>query len=602
MLGRTLILLICGAAGWAQLPPTQAPLPAPDPFESRRGKKHEELSRTAARLDAVAYDADRKPLTRLTAADFHLQAEGTAQKIDTCEYRANQPLRLAVVIDDLSLSADHSNSARRDLRKVVDGLGPNDEMAILRASAGSGVFDRFTSDKRELQAAIDRAPYNPAAEGAPPETLAGTFRTVVKGALEGMRELGGRQALLVISERLRDAGRMPTTAESVRLRSLADLASAVIYIVDMSAVANLTQLDFGVAQIATETGGLSYEGDKTAAALAQIARDQAGYYFIEYHAEGAQYDYLAGMVRVRDVKLTAANAMVRARNGVFGVPTDEESFGEIDRNLTRAAGTELLAGDLGVRVTALAAMDRQWQLNGIIHIDGAGLSFVRSLDGKYRCEVEVVIGISGDAGTTANQRLTRTVDLSQSEDSAKLTRANGLDYTVTLNVSRPGGYRLLVAARDSTSGRVGTARDSVVFAWGPQQLSMSSLIVRGSLRQNADGVAELEDMSESTSQRLFKPGRRITYGYELVNIASDADRKSAIDVRARIWRDGSLVVDGAPIPVNFEPSQTPARRVASGTLLLSQQTRPGRYIIGVTVLDKHSGRTATRYADFEVRP
>jgi len=600
MLGRILILLSCGATGWAQLPPTQAPVPSPDPFESRRDKKP--VDRTTARLDAVVYDRDDKPVANLTAADFTLQTDGSPQKIDICEYRANQPLRLAVVIDDLSLSQDRSNKARHDLRNLVDELGPQDEMAVLRASAGSGALDRFTSDKREVQAAIDRASYNPAADGALPETLTGTLRTVVKGALEGMRELPGRKALLLISERLRDAGRMPTSAELLALHSVADLASAVLYVVDMSGVADMTRLELGLSQVAADTGGLSYDGDKTAVALARIARDQAAYYYIGYRAEGAQYDYLAGLPRVRHVRLSTANALVRTRNGVFGLAQDEESFGEADRNLGRALGTELLATDLPVRVTALAAMDRQWQVNGMIHIDGAPIALVRALDGKYHCSLELVIGISSDSGAAVDERITRGLELTLTEEGVKTTRANGLDYTTTIHLSRPGSYRLLVAARDSISGRAGTARDSVTATWGPQQLSMSSLVIRGEIRPNAQGVAELEEIRESGSQRIFRAGRKIVYGYELINLGSDAARRSSIEVRARIWRDGSLVVDGSPIPVNFEPSDTPGRRIASGTLLLNGQTRPGRYTLGVTVLDKNSGRAATSYGDFEVRP
>jgi VWFA-related protein len=600
MLGRIPILLICAAAGWAQLPPTEAPLPAPDPFESRRDKKP--VDRTTARLDAVVYDRDDKPVTTLTAADFSLETDGSPQKIGICEYRAKQPLRLAVVIDDLSLSPDHSNSARRDLRKLVDGLGPQDEMAILRASAGSGALDRFTSDKRELQAAIDRASYNPAAESALPETLTGTLRTAVKGALAGMRELPGRKALLLISERLRDAGRMPTAAEPVTLHTIADAASTVLYAVDMSGVPDLTRLEMGLSQVVVDTGGLYYDGDKTAVALARIARDQAGYYFIAYRAEGAQYDYLAGAPRVRTARLTAGNNTVRTRNGVFGLPDDERSFADISHNLESALGTELLAGDLRLRVTALAAMNaQQWQLNGLIHIDGADLSFVRSLDGKYHCSVDLVIGISS-VGMAADNRFSRAVGLSLTEADAKLTRTEGLNYTITVQVTRPGAYRLLVAARDGTSGRVGTARDSVLFAWGAQQLSMSSMVIRGNLSKDAEGAPQLEDSQESSGERLFRPGRKVIYGYELVNLGSDADKKSSIEVRARIWRDGSLIVNGEPIPVNFDPSETPSRRVASGTLLLRADTRPGRYVLAVTVLDKLSSHTATRYADFEVRP
>lgn len=603
MIGRILLLLMCVAAGWAQLPPAQAPAPAAE--TAGKSKHQAELSlRESAHLDAVVSDGQGRPVAGLQAADFSLVVDGKPQKIEKCEYRTGEPLRLAVILDDLSLSAEHSYSARRELRRLVEQLGAADEIAVLRASAGSGASDRFTSDKQALNAALDRASYNPGAAAAPPETLGGTFHVVVRGVLQGLRAIPGRKAALVISERLRDPARNATIA-SMRLAAMANLGSAVLYVVDMSGgQTSLTQLDFGVSQAVQDTGGRYFDGDKVAEALAQITRDHEGYYQLAYRSEGLSYDYLAGTLRVEKVQLTTsrAGAVVRARNGVYGGGEADETPAEIDINVGRAVGTELVTGDVRARVTALASMPGGWVIDGVVHIDASDLTVVRGLDGRFRCSIDLVVALETDNGSAAEQGVSRTINLSLTDEGLADVRAKGIDYTTTSRIANPGAYHLLIAVRDGGSGKTGTARAAVAADWGPAKLGMTSLILHGEIVKGADGSEKLQKAEESASVRKFGPERRIVYMYELVNLATDAGKRSRIDVSTRLWRDGALLLDGNPVPVDFAPLEKATRRMATGSILLKAGTRSGQYVIGITVLDKLSGRTATRYMDFEVIP
>jgi VWFA-related protein len=604
MIGRILLVLMCGVAGWAQLPPPQAPPPRIE-FEEVRGRRKEpEAPKHEARLDAVVYDRQGEPVTGLKAGDFFLTVEGNPQKIDTCTYRSGQPLRLVVVLDDLSLSPEHNNETRRELRALVDRLRPEDQMAVLRASAGSGAVDRLTSDHAELQAAIDRAAYDPAAETALPETLAGTLRWVVRTALDGMSELPGRKALLFISERLREPGRN-THVVAARFGSAAHRAAAVLYAVDVGTEGSSVTLDLGLSEEARKTGGLFFSRGSVAEALARIAADQSGYYLLTYRAQNVGYDYLAGTPHIDQVRLTtpARESVIRARNGVFsGAEDDDTDFDDMDRSLARVVETELAAGAVGAQVTAVVQNTGSWQLSAMVHLNAMDLTFVRGADGKYRSHLETIVELAPDSGMAPDERLPRTIDLTMSEKGLREFQAQGIDFTGVLRLPRPGAYSVRVVARDAATGKTGTARTRVAADWGPAKLSMSSLVIHGDVVKNANGEETLVEPSESSSVRSFRSGHRLTYVYDLVNVGSDAEKRSLVEVRARIWRDGTIITDGAPMPVRFEPSEAPTRRGATGTLTLRAQTRPGRYVLGLTVTDKISGRSATQFIDFEVRP
>jgi VWFA-related protein len=73
---------------------------------------------------------------------------------------------IALIIDDLSLSFESVYYVRRALKKFVDEqMQPDDLVAIIRSGKGIGALQQFTSDKRQLYAAIEKVKWYPVGNG-----------------------------------------------------------------------------------------------------------------------------------------------------------------------------------------------------------------------------------------------------------------------------------------------------------------------------------------------------------------------------------------------------------------------------------------------------
>ena len=68
---------------------------------------------------------------------------------------------IALVVDDLGLSFESAVHVRQSLKKYLDEqLQPDDLVAIIRTSGGIGALQSFTTDRRQLNAAIDKIKWN----------------------------------------------------------------------------------------------------------------------------------------------------------------------------------------------------------------------------------------------------------------------------------------------------------------------------------------------------------------------------------------------------------------------------------------------------------
>ncbi len=68
---------------------------------------------------------------------------------------------IALVVDDLGLSFESIYVVRRTLKKFIDQqLQPQDLVAIVRTGGGMGALQQFTSDKRQLYAAVEAVKWN----------------------------------------------------------------------------------------------------------------------------------------------------------------------------------------------------------------------------------------------------------------------------------------------------------------------------------------------------------------------------------------------------------------------------------------------------------
>src|ERR1035441_5034169 len=206
---RLAALLTCAlmAFGQRSRPDAPAPAAAPDPWV----------------VDALALDANGRPVTDLTAADFELVQGGRSRKItnftwfDTRLHMAvTRPAQLealallpddigrnlVMVVDDLGLSPAGIDAVCGTLKTfLADSMSSGDRMAILRSS-------ECTGDKRILLNAIDGIRY---LGGGTSAVVAGgaSWLTLVY-ALHGLRDFPGRKVVVLFSENPGAAGHRNT--------------------------------------------------------------------------------------------------------------------------------------------------------------------------------------------------------------------------------------------------------------------------------------------------------------------------------------------------------------------------------------------------------
>jgi VWFA-related protein len=289
---------------------TPAPTPAQTPAQQQGQKDEDDVVRITTNLvqiDAVVTDKKGRLVTDLRPEEMEIYEDGRPQKITNFSFvstesateqpvaakpaapvdknappvppvhlRADQVRRtIALVVDDLGLSFESTHSVRDALRKFVDQqVQPGDLVAIIRTGGGIGALQQFTSDKRQLYAAIERVKWRfqgrggvgafGPLEGKAPSAQEGAslgdndkgivngtdidqfreeiFSVGTLGALNyvvrGMRELPGRKSILLMSDGIQifnkdDPSRSTRVLEALRrLTDLANRASVVIYSMD----------------------------------------------------------------------------------------------------------------------------------------------------------------------------------------------------------------------------------------------------------------------------------------------------------------------------------------------------------------------------------
>ncbi|HEY6806661.1 MAG TPA: VWA domain-containing protein [Pyrinomonadaceae bacterium] len=302
---------------------SQTPQPAPPPPVQTAPTVDQDdvvkINTNLVQIDAVV-TKDGKPVKNLTAQDFEIFEDNKQQEISSFAFisnvagptaapvvrdknappaapvNPNEPRRVvALVVDDLGLSAESISTVRKNLIKFIDQqVAPNDLVAIIRTGGVMGALQQFTNDRRLLDQALSQVKWNmcsrvgltvfptarPTMQGVPDEgmdtpcggssvnSVGNTLRAL--GFIVGsMAEIPGRKSLIIFSDSLpqqeqditsfseqNSSGDAPTLGADTRnfgaqLQRIAEKAirsSVVIY--------------------AIEAGGLQYTGLTAADSLA----------------------------------------------------------------------------------------------------------------------------------------------------------------------------------------------------------------------------------------------------------------------------------------------------------------------------------------------
>lgn len=421
---------------FAQQPRTPLPEPPPPPTQQRPSPPQQPESEDVVRIttnlvqvDVVVTDKNGKVVTDLKPEEIKIYEDGRQQKITNFSYNItatpegpappskpatvdkNAPLvpptrlkpedirrTIAIVVDDLGLSFESTYYVRRSLKKFVDEqMQSGDLVAIIRTSGGMGALQQFTSDKRQLLAAVERvkwnasgrsgvgafAPLEPPTPGrfgpeidAKNEEL-NQFREdlftvgtlgAVSYVVRGLRELPGRKSILLVSDGFRIYNRDDATRNylaSQRLQRLIDeagRASVVIYTMNATGLQTLGltaadnpgsgdveqmlssrrnaafETQEGLDFLARQTGGIAIRNtNDLSGGIRRVLEDQKGYYLIGYRPDSSTFDPRTGRRTFHKLSLKVERPgkyNVRMRNGFYGV-SDDEPRAPVQRTLAQ---------------------------------------------------------------------------------------------------------------------------------------------------------------------------------------------------------------------------------------------------------------------------
>lgn len=540
------------------------------------------------RVDAVVTDADDRAVTDLTAADFEVRTDGKPQKLDAADYRSGHPLRIVLVADDLSLSAEHLAAVKAALHRfVAEQMQPGDEAAIVRTSAGEGALDQFTSDQGALGAAIDRLAEAKPADASPKVFSAGSLNAL-RSILLGLEGTPGRKAAVFFSEGLRNPERSNQPAWTMRLLTNANRSSVVVYAVNLgSGVSPTMVLQQGLAEVARETGGMLYDaGGDAGKALADVLRRQSGYYLLQFHTEGLQHMEPIAIAAKRP------NVQVRARTGVMGPEGDADGWYEAPGSELRSAVLGSMIGSgMRVGISVIPGSAKEPNLQVVLHLDPRQFAVTRGLDGLYHGAIDAAVAVFGEGDTPVSQA-SGGVTLRQTAEQHLKLRDSGLDCVLQLRPPPQGPYQLRAAVLDNTSGRVGSVSR---FLEAPDP-AMTTLSLSPIQIKNA----------ELTEGPAFAPGHPVTYEYFVNNLHRNAKNHAMVEVVSEILHGGRTIYTSPPKVIDIELGRDADRQPISGTIRLSAESGTGRFTLRVKVTDTLAPagprRSASQSIDFEVRP
>ena len=621
-------------------------------------------------IDATVTDARGRHVTDLSAEDFEVYQDGRLQRVTTFAYvrgsspRENAahlptaPVRarplapdqvrrtIAIIVDDLGLSFESMARARDVLRAFVDKqMQPGDLVAIIRTGAGSGALQQFTSDRRVLDAAIERVRWNFMSRASPFSAAGGLdwfeaqrnehFTAGTLGAIHyvirGVGELPGRKSVIVLSDgfRLMDAEGHPGRVldDLHRLVDAANRAGVVIYTVDTRGLTaagplasdtapdaadarkeELLATQDGLGYLAAETGGLFLRNNNDLTGGVQRALDdQQGYYLIGYTPARETFASPRPRFHKISVRVKRAGLRVRSRRGFLGISDRAAPPATPANRMIGAVMSPFAAGDIRLRLSSYFGQVEKIGavVLSVMHIDARDLTFTRQQgDGSHTAEVETLAVTFDEHGAVADQNSRRFTVTLTDEALARAMKA-GFVYRMRVPLKRAGPYQLRIALRDVAGDRIGSASQFLEIPDVRKgRLTLSGLVIDGSKSgtpSNADNVVDDADPRATVALRMFPQGSDAAYFCEIYNAKPGRDGRLQLESETRLYRDGVEVFKGTPRPVTRAAD---GRVMTGGLLTFPAAMAAGEYILEVIVTDKAPKKPVrlTRTIDFEIVP
>ena len=451
--------------------------------------------------------------------------------------------------------------------------------------------------------------------------------------IRGTHDLPGRKAIIFVSEGFQplvrernDATKLPDSRVRYALDRVIDQATragVVIYSLDCrglqtaglqasddlksppdgvsmeetvrAAAANRSEFNRetqeSLAYLAEQTGGFAVlNTNDLARGLGRITDDLRGYYVIGYVPEDGTFAAPGKTPRFRkiSIKVKRPGLQVKTRKEFLGISDPQESARPTTaaEQLVHAATSPFAATDVALRATALPGYSAEQGsfVRALLHVDARALAFVPGDDGRRTASVDVLGMVFDQAGAEV-ARLSTGFAVALTNEGADEALRDGLAYNLRIPIARPGGYQVRFAVRDRQSGATGSAGEFVEMS----DVRGGAFALSGILLQPNDGTAsqggsDADQLALTTAQalRVFRPGTRLSYTYEIYNAAT-------VEAVTSLWRGTERVFAAAPETL-VRPAGAVSRFAAAGGLKLGDQLPPGSYVLQIAATARGPNR------------
>ena len=685
----SLVLLCVACQSMAQTKPALPP-PPPAPVLTDRDDVVR-INTNLVQIDATV-TKDGKPVSDLKAEDFEIFEDGKRQTITSFAYISNNPKTtpstattattpdrdpsvpatplkpddprrtLAIVVDDLGLSAESMSDVRNQLRKfVAEKLQPHDLVAIIRTGSQIGALQQFTNDKRLLNRAVDQLRWNVASRVGinvlrPRSEFGPNFNewsyndqnfydslTALKTVVDALAELPGRKAMMVLSDSLpvqsQDypfvgsqgsfTGYSPDRYDALqRVAERAIRSSVVIYSIDTqgmqptgitaadkfsgnvqqiteqmnSLLATRSRVLFdrraGGDLISRQTGGFQVRNSNDYR-LDRILEEQGSYYLLGYRPTDETFNHKFHRITA---KVKRSGMTLRTRHGFYGY-TEDDDVRRPKPKMGIALMSPFAAQDINVNFTALFTNDltEGSVIRSFLFLDAKDLTFVSAND-KHDANIELHGVIFGNNGAVVDQiRHTGVVSLSEKDYEQALIE--GIRIRFDMPAKRPGAYQVRVAARDVVSSRLGSAGHVVVVPnLNNKRLAVSGIVLRG-VTDVADPDAKAV-AGVSPAVRRFSPDSDLYLAFMVYNASIDrAVGQANLAIEGKLFRDGKRVHTYPRATIDASNQTDPMRIFVTRVVRLGADLEPGHYYLRLEIIDqavKEKPPMAIQWVDFEI--
>jgi Ca-activated chloride channel family protein len=277
------------------------------------------------RILATVKDGSGALVGSLEKADFEVSDNGVPQQISIFERQTDQPLSVAVLIDNSGSTAKdlryETDSVTRFLRVLLKEGNPLDAVALYSFNWEIVKQNNFTRNVPSIEHSL--------------RLLKGEAGTALYDAIllasRDIEDRPGRKVLVIVT----DGGDTVSHADFQRAAEAAQLADAVIYPVLVVPIVNDAGRNTGgenaLSTLAERTGGRVFQPSLGAAldqTFDQIIHDLRTQYLLAFYPKNVPLT--KERFHTLNISLHDPNLQVKARNGYYGEAQSASSQGRGD--------------------------------------------------------------------------------------------------------------------------------------------------------------------------------------------------------------------------------------------------------------------------------